>query len=92
MLIKVVADPYATWPVPWYLRGFPRVGYWQDARQAGGLDARPLVIASPEELAKLGPELRANYQIEFYGLRPEVLITLCIPNELWESFLKTRIE
>ena len=92
MLVKVVADPYATWPIPWYLRDFPRVGYWQDAGQAGGLGARPLVIASPEQMVKLGPELREHYQIEFYGLRPEVLIALCIPNELWESFLKTRIE
>jgi uncharacterized protein (TIGR03663 family) len=92
MLIKVVADPYSTWPLPWYLRGFSQVGYWQDAEQAGGLVTRPLVIASPDQVEKLGPELREHYQIEFYGLRPEVLLALCIPNELWESFLKTRIE
>ncbi len=90
LLIKVVADPYTTWPLPWYLRGFSHVGYWQNATDAGALAGVPLVVASLEQLAQLRPKLGAEYQIEYYGLRPEVLVALCIEDSLWEAFLRTR--
>jgi uncharacterized protein (TIGR03663 family) len=90
LLIKVVADPYSTWPLPWYLRSFSHVGYWQEAAEAGAFAGAPLVVASPEQLARLSPELGDDYQIEYYGLRPEVLVALCIEDSLWEAFLKTR--
>ena len=36
MLVKVIAGPYEQWPLPWYLRGMTRVGYWSARR--GGRD------------------------------------------------------
>jgi uncharacterized protein (TIGR03663 family) len=92
LLIKVVADPHTTWPLPWYLRGFSHVGYWQDAGEAGAFDGVPLVVASPEQLARLGARLGDDYQIEYYGLRPEVLVALCVEDSLWVAFLKTRMK
>ena len=90
MLVKVVADPHETWPLPWSLRRFGRVGYWQDAASAGDVGRPPVVISSAGETAKLDPVLGADYQSEFYGLRPDTLLTLSIRNDLWESFLKGR--
>jgi hypothetical protein len=90
LLIKVVADPYSTWPLPWYLRGFPHVGYWNEAAEAGGLQGVPLVVASPDQMEALAPLLGERYQVEFYGLRPEVPLALCIESGLWEAFLETR--
>lgn len=92
MLIKVVAGPYETWPLPWSLRRFGRVGYWQDAAAAGDIGRPPAIISSAEEAAKIGPALNADYQSEFYGLRPDVLLTLYVRNDLWESFLKSRAQ
>ncbi len=90
MLVKVVAGPHETWPLPWSLRRFGRVGYWQDAAAAGDVGRPPVVISSAEETAKLDPVLGADYQSEFYGLRPDTLLTLSIRNDLWESFLRSR--
>jgi uncharacterized protein (TIGR03663 family) len=90
MLIKVIAGPYETWPLPWNLRRFGRVGYWQDAAAAGDIDLPPVIISSAEEAAKVEPVLKADYQSEFYGLRPDVLLTLSVRNDLWESFLRGR--
>jgi len=89
-LVKVVAGPYETWPLPWSLRRFGRVGYWPDAASAGDLGRPAVVIASREAAAKLGPRLEPDYQPELYGLRPEVFLTLFIKNDLWKSFLETR--
>ena len=90
MLIKVIAGPYETWPLPWNLRRFGRVGYWQDAAAAGDIDRPPVIISSAEETGKIEPVLNTDYQSEFYGLRPDVLLTLSIRNDLWESFLRSR--
>ncbi len=90
LLVKVVADPYTTWPLPWYVRGFPNVGYWQEAAEAGGFEGVPLVVASPDQMDALAPLLGDRYQVEFYGLRPEVPMALCIESGLWEAFLETR--
>lgn len=90
LLVKVVAGPYETWPLPWSLRRFGRVGYWPDAASAGDLGRPAVVIASAEAAAALGPRLETDYQPELYGLRPEVFLTLFIRNDLWKSFLETR--
>jgi uncharacterized protein (TIGR03663 family) len=90
MLVKVIAGPYEQWPLPWYLRDFGRVGYWTTVEGAGGFEGVPIVIASHENAERLGPYLRDRFQAEFYGLRPDVLLTLYIDRPLWERFLQGR--
>jgi len=85
--IKVFTNPYETWPLPWYLRKFSRVGYWQDMKEAGDLENIPLIITS---LDKLSPQVAQNYQLEFYGLRPGILLTLHIHRDLWDTFLEQK--
>jgi uncharacterized protein (TIGR03663 family) len=92
MFIKVVASPYETWPLPWYLRKFDHVGYWQHARDAGGTEGAPLIISSVDQADALGPSLAGRYQSEFYELRPNVLLVLHVENGLWERFLRRREE
>ncbi|MFC2161820.1 flippase activity-associated protein Agl23 [Acidobacteriota bacterium] len=90
MQIKVITNLYDTWPLPWYLREYNRVGYWQDLRDAGDLEKIPIIITSLDKLEKLSPQIALNYQPEFYGLRPEVLLTIHIHRDLWDKFLQQR--
>lgn len=90
VLITVITNPYDTWPLPWYLRDFSRVGYWQDWRDAGDLENSPLIITSSDVFEKLPPQIVQNYQLEFYGLRPEILLTIYIHRDLWAKFLEQR--
>jgi uncharacterized protein (TIGR03663 family) len=69
-LIAVVAAD--AWPLPWYLRKFPRTGFWQPGQDPGAAD---FFITSPEAAEKLGDRLK-NYRPEFFGVRPEVLMIL----------------
>jgi len=91
LLIKVVCGPYETWPLPWSLRKYARVGYWTEAAAAGGFDDAPVVVASQDNAEKLDPLLGGKYQAEFYGLRPEVLLTLYIRNDLWENVIRRKL-
>jgi predicted membrane-bound mannosyltransferase len=87
MLIKVIAGPYDTWPLPWYLRGFTNVGYWKDAASAGAVGDAPVVVASTDQAGAVGELLADGYRSEFYGLRPGVLLSLYVRNDLWERYL-----
>ena len=72
LIAVVAADP---WPLPWYLRKFSRVGFWQPGQAPGNAN---FFITSPEAAAKLGDRLK-NFRSEFFGIRPEVLILLWSP-------------
>jgi len=90
MLIKVITHPDEAWPLPWYLRGFTRVGYWQGADEAGALEDVPVVISSIDITEKIQEKLEQTHQGEFFGLRPEVLLAVHIRKDLWEKFLEGR--
>jgi len=90
MLIKVIAGPYEQWPLPWYARRMPRVGYWPTAGEAGRLDAAPVIVASQDNADAVEAALGDRYVSEFYGLRPGVILTLYIERSLWERFLESR--
>jgi uncharacterized protein (TIGR03663 family) len=91
MPIKVIAGPYEQWPLPWYLRGLSRVGYWTSAGDAGRLDDAPIVIAAQDQAGAVRTALGDGYVQEFYGLRPDVILTLYVERPLWDRFLATRV-
>jgi len=92
MLIKVIAGPYQTWPLPWYLRRFSRVGYWIDAGLAGAPEEAAVIITDTEQAGRLEPILVQSFQSEYYELRPNVFLVLHIRADLWEEYLKSRAE
>lgn len=71
--IAVVAAD--AWPLPWYLRKFSQVGFWQPGQDTGPAD---IFITSPEAAKILGDKLN-NCRPEFFGVRPEVLMILWSP-------------
>ncbi len=89
-LVKVIAGPYEQWPLPWYLRGMKRVGYWPTAADAGTLPGAPIVIASQANANAIEAAAGDGYVSEFYGLRPGVLLTVYVERGLWERFLASR--
>lgn len=86
MQVSVVASPYEQWPLPWYLRAMPNVGYWTAADDAVALRA-PVIVASMDHAGPLGASLDDRYVSEFYGLRPEVFLALYIERGLWDRFM-----
>jgi hypothetical protein len=86
MQVTVIASPHEQWPLPWYLRTMPHVGYWTAPDDLLALRA-PVIVASTEHLDALDSTFGDRYVSEFFGLRPEVLLTLYIDRGLWERFL-----
>jgi uncharacterized protein (TIGR03663 family) len=86
MLVMVIAAPYEQWPLPWYLRSMPNVGYWTAPDAAETLRA-PVIVSSLEFTPTLDRTLGDSYVSEFYGLRPDVLQALYVERGLWDRFL-----
>jgi len=90
MLVKVVASPYETWPLPWSLRKFERVGYWERAAEVELSDRPPVIIASAEQAVELSPAIHTLYISEYYELRPNVLLVLFVRSDIWQAYLRQR--
>lgn len=99
LLIKVYTPD--AWPVPWYLRHFRNVGYWEhppttaadaaDHAAAVGdphisADA-PVVIVWPELVAEFEAARRDDYQSSLIGLRPGVVLAVYTRRSLYDAFV-----
>ncbi|HEX4349591.1 MAG TPA: flippase activity-associated protein Agl23 [Verrucomicrobiae bacterium] len=71
--IAVVAAD--AWPLPWYLRNFSQVGYWQPGQDPGPQD---FYITTTDVPASLDERLK-NFNSEYFGVRPNVLLVLWVP-------------
>lgn len=63
--IKIVSDEY--WPLQWYLRKYPRVGYW--GKILPDSDA-PIVLGRSTTQRELEETLQDTYNSELYSVRP----------------------
>jgi predicted membrane-bound mannosyltransferase len=82
MLVRVIApDP---WPLPWYLRRMGSVGYWMETPEEW---SAPVVIASTPVDRRLSHRLHKTHHVQYYGLRPPVVLALFVESGLWEKFL-----
>jgi uncharacterized protein (TIGR03663 family) len=68
----IAADP---WPLPWYLRQYTQVGYWQPGQTVGQAD---FYITSTDVANQYADQLK-NFHADFFGGRPGVLILLWSP-------------
>jgi len=74
--IAVIASD--AWPLPWYLRNYSQVGFWQPGQKVGHAD---FYVTSTEAADQYRDQLK-DLRPEFFGVRPGVLILL------WEPALK----
>ena len=68
----IASDP---WPLPWYLRHFSGVGFWQPGQR---VEDANIYITSTDAADQYANQLK-NFRPEFFGLRPGVLILLWSP-------------
>lgn len=68
----IASDP---WPLPWYLRHFSQVGFWQPGQRPGEAD---FYVTSTEAADQYQDQLQ-SLRPEFFGARPGVLILLWSP-------------
>lgn len=83
--IQVIAEPETTWPLPFYLREYPNIGYWVDAASVPRAPKPDLIISGTGFEPDPG-----EFLSEYYGLRADSLLAIHINSKLWNAFLETR--
>lgn len=77
-----VVSPNHGWPLPWYLRGYKKAGYFSMPPES--LDGFDLILWDSQiEPPATWPE---DAVVELHGLRPNVLLYAVIRPELWRQW------
>lgn len=82
--LAVIGDHY--WPLPWYLRGAGKIGYW--SRLPKGAEALPVLLLLPSALDEARPALQETHTFLPRGLRDEFPVVIAVRNDLWEAYRK----
>ncbi len=77
--IAVAAPPADTWPLPWYLRKYETIGYWQHAGEIPAEFKPAILIVAADQGDVADQRFGAGKQATFYGIRPGVLLTAFLP-------------
>jgi hypothetical protein len=75
-IIRVIIEDKEYWPLPWYLRGLPEVGYW--SAPPANCDGA-LIITSGTQANAVRARLRRPYRESFLGLRPGFVCIVFTP-------------
>jgi uncharacterized protein (TIGR03663 family) len=86
MQVSVIAPAHEQWPLPWYLRAMPHVGYWREPGDPTA-EVAPVIVSGIAGTEYLDATLGEAYVSEFFGVRPDVLLALYIEGDLWGRFL-----
>ena len=95
MYLQVICPGYDYWPLPWYLRDFPRVGYWSMVQNE--VVSAELILAMPSleealmtRLFELPPPGQRHMYMPLFErrmeLRPSVEIRGYIRKDLWDRY------
>lgn len=84
MRIDIMANEY--WPLPWYLRHFSAVGYWEIPPPHSDAPIRIYSLSDAEGIARIDEAL---YITEMRGLRDGVLLLVAVEKNLWERQFPT---
>jgi uncharacterized protein (TIGR03663 family) len=87
LVIKIFRPGDDYWPLPWYFRAYPNVGYYRGLAEDCDAD---IILTSPEVAGAVQERLKSEYHFENHGLRPGVLLPTFIRKNLWDAYMANR--
>jgi hypothetical protein len=83
LLVKVMAPGGDYWPLPWYLRRFNQIGWWDHIPED---PFAPLMVVSARMHAALD-EKKTHLMVGYFQLRPQEFFELYVQRDLWQEWL-----
>ena len=78
-LVAVAVPTPDTWPLPWYLRKYRRVGYWTSVADVPDSVRPTIVIAAADQGDAADARFGQGKRASFFGIRPGVLLNVFVP-------------
>lgn len=75
------------WPLPWYLRGFGKIGWV--SQPPPDVEGTPLVFALPDATPGLLETLAETHHALPRGLRADVPLIMFLRNDLWDQWMNS---
>ncbi len=86
-VVKVMAPGSDYWPVPWYLRKFQNVGFYEAVPED---PFSPVMLVSSEFKARFDDDSDRKWIMAgIYALRPGKFLELYVELELWKKYVET---
>jgi uncharacterized protein (TIGR03663 family) len=86
MVVKVIAPDSGYWPLPWYLRDFNKIGWWNEVPSD---PYAPVMIVSTKLNAGLDAD-KTHIMTGIFQLRPDAFFELYVDTNLWSNYLRTK--
>jgi len=87
MVIQVMAPDGDYWPLPWYLRRFKQVGWWDKATAEPN---SPVMIVGKKFEAELDEKSnKAWIMVGLFELRPRIYFELYVEASLWSRYVES---
>jgi uncharacterized protein (TIGR03663 family) len=88
LTISVIAPEHDYWPLPYYLRSFGKVGYWDNVDTNR---MTPIMVVSSDFKAALDEKTSQKwFSAGYYPLRPKVFFELYVQFDLWKNYVEHR--
>lgn len=95
LFIEVIFPGDDYWPLPWYLRAFPNIGWWSAVDEQA--PAAPIILAAPavepalmHKLYDLPPPGERHLYLPLFDtymeMRPQVEVRGYVTKELWDRY------
>ncbi len=86
-VVKVIAPESDYWPLPWYLRRFKQIG-WYDKLPDDPFS--PIVIVASKLDARLDDKSDRKWiMVGVFEMRPKVFLEMYVELELWKKYVET---
>jgi uncharacterized protein (TIGR03663 family) len=83
LVVKVMSPDGDYWPLPWYLRRFEQIGWWDHLPDD---PYAPIMIVSAKLRATLD-EKKTHLMVGYFQLRPQLFLELYVQMDLWQEWL-----
>ncbi|MDR2849090.1 MAG: TIGR03663 family protein [Verrucomicrobiota bacterium] len=80
-LIAFAVPTPDTWPLPWYLRKYRRVGYWTSVAEIPPSLAPTVVVAAADQGGEADDRFGRGKRASFFGIRPGTLLNVFVPEK-----------
>jgi len=95
LYVQVICPDDDYWPLPWYLRAFPNIGWWREVNE--NASAAPLIIAAPQfepalmrKFYELPPPGQKYLYVPLFDtyteLRPLIELRGYVRKDLWDRY------
>jgi len=80
-LIALAVPTPDTWPLPWYLRKYRNVGYWNRVEDIPAELQPTIVVVAADQGDVADERFGRGKRASFFGIRPGVLLNLFVPGK-----------